>query len=371
MAMNVPAQIVGAAPQLTPLAAHLRIPAAAAVDYLGAQSTRVFSTLDQELTALTTTAALYDLGYNSYLKITGSDRLRWLNGMVTNTIQDLPCGHWNASFLLNAQGRIQGNANIYRTPEELLFQTSRAQIAHLAAHLDHFIIMDDVELHPLDDVQTTIGITGPHAARILADLDLAIPEEAAFTTVTINGTAATLVHAHSPVVPRFELWLPVSALPDLWATLQRKGAAPCGVAALEALRILEGAPLHGVDIQQRHLAQETAQMQMLNFNKGCYLGQEIVERIRSRATVHRTIRQFSIENAPESLEPGQNIEINTDGAERNPIGELTSLAHYALPSFRGALALGTVRTEAIERKLNLTHSGGVVTLLDAPPALTN
>jgi folate-binding protein YgfZ len=369
--MNAPPQTIGTTPQPTPLAAHLGIPAAASVDYRGALSASIFSTLDHELAALTSTAGLYDLGYKSYLNITGSDRVRWLNGMVTNAIQGLPDGHWNASFLLNAQGRIQGDAAIHSTPDALIFQTSQAQIARLTAHLDHFIIMDDVELHPLDDTQTTIGIAGPDAPRILSGLGLVIPDEGMFTSTKLDGTGLSLVHTHSPVVPRFEIWLPVTALPDLWTTLQREDATPCGVAALEALRVLEGTPLYGVDIQERHLAQETSQTRMLNFNKGCYLGQEIVERIRSRATVHRALRQFSVENAPESLKPGQAIEINAEGAERNPVGELTSLAHYALPSFTGALALGTIRTEAIERKLKLTHSGGGVTLLDAPPALTN
>jgi folate-binding protein YgfZ len=369
--MNAPAPITATAPPITPLAAHLAVPASAAVDYQGALSIRVFSTLDQELAALTTGAGIYDLGYKAYLKITGADRLRWLNGMVSNTVQGLPTGHWNASFLLNAQGRIQGDANIYHALDALLFQTSRAQIARLYAHLDHFIIMDDVELTPLDDAQTTIGIAGPHAEQILAGMRLDIPEEGAIAAVTLNGTAATLVHAHSPVVPRFELWIPTASLAEIWGSLESSGAAPCAVAALEALRILEATPLYGVDIQERHLAQETSQMRMLNFHKGCYLGQEIVERIRSRATVHRVLRQFSLENAPESLNPGQTIEIHAEGAERNPVGELTSLAHYALPSFTGSLAIGIVRTEAIERKLTLSHSGGAITLLDAPPVLTD
>jgi folate-binding protein YgfZ len=124
-----------------------------------------------------------------------------------------------------------------------------------------------------------------------------------------------------------------------------------------------------VDIQDKHLPQETAQTRALNFSKGCYLGQEIVERVRSRGNVHRELRQFAVENAPQALEPGQSMELNAEGAERNPAGELTSLAHYALPAFTGALALGFLRTEAAERNLPLTHSGGTATILEAPPTL--
>jgi folate-binding protein YgfZ len=368
----LPQSIADAIP-VTPLTAHLRPPASEAVPYQGALTPYVFSGPnsgpDKELLNLTTNAGVYDLGCKSYLRITGTDRLRWLNGMVTNTTQSLPEDHWNYSFLLNAQGRIQGDANVYRTPDTLILQTDRSQIARLSAHLEHFIIMDDVELQLLDASLTTIGTAGPRAAEILTALGAAIPEEGAFTETTINGVQITLVHAYSPLIPRFEIWLPVAALPAIWVALQNAGAAPCGVAAIEALRILEATPLYGLDIQDRHLAQETSQTRALNFNKGCYLGQEIVERIRSRATVHRNLRQFSIENAPAALAAGQSIELNAEGAERNPVGELTSLAHYRLPAFTGALALGFIRAEAVERSLPLNHGGGKAAILHSPPKL--
>jgi folate-binding protein YgfZ len=303
------------------------------------------------------------------VRIGGADRLRWLNGMVTNTVQALPEGRWNYSFLLNAQGRILGDANIYRNSENLILQTARSQAARLSAHLDHFIIMDDVELQPLDASHTAIGMAGPQSAKMLAAGGVEIPDEGAFIQTSVAGIPITVVHAYSPVVPRFEIWASASALPQLWTTLEAAGATPCGIAAVEALRILEATPLYGKDIQERHLAQETSQTRALNFNKGCYLGQEIVERIRSRATVHRTLRQFSVENAPAALEAGEQIELNAEGAERNPVAELTSLAHYALPSFTGALALGFIRTEAVERNLPLTHSGGIAAVLTAPPTL--
>lgn len=364
--MSAPPQISPQHLTETPLAAQLGV---ASVAYQGALTPHVYCSLDRELASVTTNAGIYDLGYKAYIRITGADRLRWLNGMVTNAIQALPEGCWNYSFLLNAQGRIQGDAMVYRTAEELILQTDRSQIGRLSAHLDHFIIMDDVELHSLDADWTTIGIAGPRAAEVLSSLGAAVPEEGTFAHTSINGTEMTLVHAHSPVVPRFEIWLSAAAVSQVWAGLQDAGAAPCGLSTTEALRILEATPLYGIDIQERHLAQETSQKRALNFNKGCYLGQEIVERIRSRASVHRTLRQFSIENAPSAIDPGESIAVNAEGADRNPVGELTSLAHYALPGFTGALALGFIRTEAVERNLPITHSAGNVTVLNAPPRL--
>lgn len=367
--MSAPPQTVAEPLVETALASHLRVEKSALTPYQGALMVNLYSTVDQELAALTGSAGAYDLGCKAWLRISGGDRLRWLNGMVSNTIQGLADGHWNYNFLLNAQGRIQGDANIYRRSDFFILQTDRSQIARLSAHLDHFIIMDDVELHPLDATQTALGIAGPRAAEILASLGAQIPEDGAFVETTVVGTAVTLVHAYSPVVPRFEIWLPTGAVAQAWTALQNTGVASCGLASVEALRILEGTPLYGLDIQERHLAQETSQARALNFNKGCYLGQEIVERIRSRATVHRTLRQVSVENAPATLGPGEVIPINSEGAERNPVGELTSLAHYALPTFQGSLALGFIRSDAIERSPRLAHSAGALTVLNAAPAI--
>jgi folate-binding protein YgfZ len=358
----------------TPLAAYLAAanPALHLATYRGALTPDTFSDANSELTALTASAGIYDLGYLAFLRITGGDRLRWLNGMVTNTVQSLEEGRSNYSFLLNAQGRILGDATTYRFSDHLLFQTDRGQIARLAAHLDHFIIMDDVELHELDAATSVLGIAGPRSADILASLGLVPPGENAFVAANLNGVDVTLVHAYSSpafshLAPQFQLWFPTASLPAVWSALTASGAAPCGVAAVEALRILGAVPLYGVDIQERHLAQETAQTRALNFSKGCYLGQEIVERIRSRATIHRTLRQFSLNSDVPLPEPGQTLPLNAEQTERNPVGELTSIAHYRIPAFTGTLALGFIRTEVLERKVAITYSHGTATPLDAPP----
>jgi folate-binding protein YgfZ len=368
---------MGAVPQLadtvlgaavaTPLAASLLLNSLA--PYRGALTAAAFAGTAAELTALTASVGVYDLGYMAFLKITGADRVRWLNGMVTNTVQSLEENHSNYSFLLNAQGRILGDATIYRLPDHLVFQTGRAQIARLAAHLDHYIIMDEVELHELDAATTVLGVAGPHAPKLLHELGLPVPEESAFTGAHFNGIEVTVARSYNPLVPSFELWLPADALPAIWSALTTAGAVPCGTAAVEPLRILSAIPLYGVDIQERHLAQETGQTRALNFNKGCYLGQEIVERIRSRATIHRILRQFSLAGDIPALEPGQTLSLHAEQAERNPVGELTSLARIELPAFSGTVALGLVRTEVLERKLAITYSGGAATPLDSPPQI--
>ena len=282
----------------TPLATELQTesPGLCLQMHAGSLTPQSFSQVQHELADALSGLACFDLGYRTRIRITGEDRLRWLNGMVSNVVQTLPEGQGNYNFILNAQGRIQGDGYIYRRSHDLLLDTDRSQFPRLLAHLDHFIIMDDVELDSLDGSTTGIGLAGPKAEVMLKALGLN-PSGLAplhFVDTELEGTAVTLVHAFGELRPRFELWFAPERTLSIWNALCSAGATPIGIDAIEFLRILEGTPRYGVDITERHLPQETAQSRALNFSKGCYLGQEIVERIRSRATVHRTIRQFRV-----------------------------------------------------------------------------
>ena len=179
----------------------------------------------------------------------------------------------------------------------------------LLAHLNQFIIMDDVELIPLGEEQvgeagseTAIGLTGPLAAGGAGARGAAGDRDPmAGTSVEWNGWDVRILRGYGVLAPHYEFWLPSAGLAKLWSCLRTGGATPVGAAALEAFRIAEGIPAYGIDMVERDLPQETAQMRALHFSKGCYLGQEIVERIRSRGNVHRHLRPLELTGpAPES-----------------------------------------------------------------------
>jgi aminomethyltransferase len=125
------------------------------------------------------------------------------------------------------------------------------------------------------------------------------------------------------------------------------GATPVGADALELRRISLGIPKFGMDIRERDLPQETGQTRALNFTKGCYLGQEIVERIRSRGAVHRQFTAFSVEGT--LPEPG--AKILAGEKDEKEVGEITSSAILPLPGGGRAVALGYLRREAAENNL--------------------
>jgi folate-binding protein YgfZ len=324
------------------------------------------TTTASSLAALLKATGISALNNTGWLRVTGEDRVRWLNGMVTNSIQQLKPSEGNYNFLLNAQGRIQGDATIFAQPDALLIETAASQIPTLLAHLEHFIIMDDVELTDISTTQSGILIAGPQAASTLAKIGLNVDTLEPLTTTKLpwNSTSMTIIHAHSPLVPKFELWTTPESARELSAALTEAGAIPCDAPSLEALRILEGTPLYGTDIRNtdkaRELPQETAQTRALHFNKGCYLGQEIVERIRSRGNVHRTFAAFRLEGAL----PSAGAALEADG---KPIGELTSVANIELPSGTHLqLALGYIRREALDRNLPLHYPGGTATPVQLP-----
>ena len=317
------------------------------------------------LSALLTAAGTYPLNDFGWVSITGEDRVRWLNGMVTNSIQDLQPGHGNYNFLLSVQGRIQGDAYVFAEAaaesDALLLEAAIEQIPNLTTLLDRFIIMDDVELADISATRAGLLIAGPSAASLLSQLGISTADLAQLQLKTISWRSedVTILHAHSPLVPRFELWASPAVIAALTAELHQAGAIPIPPAALEHLRILEGTPRYGTDIRDKELPQETAQTRALHFSKGCYLGQEIVERIRSRGNVHRTFTAFRLEGAL----PTRGTLLEADGKQ---IGELTSAAAIPLPTGIVQLALGYVRREALDRNLPLLYPGGSAVPVTTP-----
>ncbi|WP_433985131.1 YgfZ/GcvT domain-containing protein [Tunturiibacter empetritectus] len=295
------------------------------------------------------------LNQTGWIRVTGEDRVRWLNGMVTNAIHQLAPGEGTYNFLLSVQGRIQGDATIFARPDDLLMETSSPQIPTLITLLDRFIIMDDVKLADISSTRSGLQVAGPKAASLLQQIGLPTGDLAPLTmrSLSWNNAEVDILHAYSPLVPRYELWAEEATTTKLTSALQTFDVTPCEDQSLEWLRILEGTPQIGTDIRDRELPQETGQTRALHFAKGCYLGQEIVERIRSRGNVHRTFSGFRLDGDL----PTAGTSLEADGKQ---IGELTSVAAIPLPGEAQAVpfGLGYIRREALDRGLPVLYAGG-------------
>jgi len=379
--------------------------------YHGALTPRELDAPEAEIEALAHGAALHDLGWMRRVAVRGADRFRWLSGMVTNTVNDLfpNTGAWN--LVLNAQGHIQGDLTVWRGGEEhspqrrspvnppknengggnsaedpllgtpfagessLELEIAADQIDKLLAHLNKFIVMDDVELVPLGEEkvgetgsETAVGLTGPLAPEVLERVGLpAIASAMAGTGVEWNGWDVRILRGYGALAPHYEFWLPSAGLAKLWKCLRTGGAVPVGCAALESFRIAEAIPAYGIDILERDLPQETAQMRALHFSKGCYLGQEIVERIRSRGSVHRHLRPLELKGSV----PSQGTELMLE--DGTVAGAIASAAELPLKTGPRVFALGMIRADAEAKSPSFRYKSdaieGTASILAAPPRL--
>jgi len=296
--------------------------------------------LRAEFNALRSGCGIYDLRESARLSITGGDRVRWLNGMVTNNIRDLPPSHGVYAFLLNPQGRIQADLYAYNRGDSLLVETDRGLLEKILQIFDHYIIMDDVELRNVSEQLAGIGVAGPRTRDVLrtagADLPQLVPLQ--FVDLRWRDASLIVVRGDNPSVDSYSIWVEPGHSASLSKALAEAGATPVGIDALELLRIASGIPRYGQDIRERDLPQETEQTRALNFSKGCYIGQEIVERIRSRGTVHRKFSGFEIDG----LLPPPGAKVQIDGKD---VGEITSAALLPVGDGHRAVALGYVRRE--------------------------
>jgi folate-binding protein YgfZ len=318
-----------------------------------------------DLQAIRQQAAFSTLDGRAFLRVTGPDATRWLNGMVTNNIKDLAPGAGTYNFLLNAQGRIQGDCTIYREADiaeaAYLLVTDSNQFETIHQLLDRFIIMDEVELTPVNVELDSLLILGEHADEVMESLNLPVLGGLQMASAAGAAEAPILILApHSLFLPRYEVYGATSDITALRDRLRNVlGLPEVAPATIEQYRLLEARPIFGQDIRDRDLPQETGQTQALHFSKGCYVGQEIVERIHSRGNVHRIFSVFELE--PEdgaNTLPKLPAPLECNG---KPAGELTSAAIVPLPGGSKLCALGYLRREAQESTLPITYPGGYAT----------
>jgi len=303
-----------------------------------------------EFQSLLSGCGLYDLSARAKIAVTGSDRVRWLNGMATNNVRDLSPGHGVYAFLLNAQGRIQADLYVFQRGDSLLVDAERGQREKVLQLFDRYIIADDVEIADVSDKLTALGLSGPESRNILERAGITVPDLASLELCSPKCNCAcdclqcTVVRGDDTAGTSYQLWLAPDTRKSTWDALVTAGATSVGADALELRRISFGVPKFGVDIRERDLPQETGQTRALNFIKGCYLGQEIVERIRSRGAVHRQFTAFAVEGT--LPDPASKIV-----ADEKEVGEITSSAILPVANGDRPVALGYLRREAIEKDL--------------------
>jgi folate-binding protein YgfZ len=345
----------------TPLTAtHLRAGAKMGV-WFGCALPDDFGDASAEFRHARASVALIDKNYRAYLSFTGPDRVRYLNAILTNNVKDLSTGQGNVSLLLNPQGHILAEIETYAFADKL-FCVSYAMIRErLIEWLEKFIIMDDVTLADETHRFGTLELEGPQAAAVvknltgidleplseLASVDAEILRSAQDDILGKNATEQAIpcrIVKRSPGgISGAEFVVQQENLAALWAILleaaRRHGGGPMGYAALSGLRLAQGVPWFGYDFGEKQIPHEAGlQDSHISYTKGCYTGQEIVERVRSRGQVNRQRigLVFSGDAVPDAGTP-----LTSDGKE---VGYVTRAAKACEPP--RILGMGYVRREA-------------------------
>jgi aminomethyltransferase len=306
--------------------------------------------------ALRDGAALLDLRGRGLLRATGDDRARFLHAMTTNHVQQLEPGDFCYAFFLNAQGRVLADALLVSTPAAILIDTEPERRAFLQEHLDKFIIADDVTLEDISEQNATFGVEGPAASRVLTTIAIdPLPAPGKW----ISWQDWTVLPASVTGATGYRLYGPATEAEPLRRRLLNAGAEEATSEEIQTARIENAKPRYGDDLSDSYIPQETRQLHALHFSKGCYLGQEIVERVRSRGQVHRLLAQFVI---PTEHPPDRGTKIHAGSADA---GEITSAAYS--PALDKVVALGYLRAEHISAKTPLTISGHPAEVTDRVP----
>jgi tRNA-modifying protein YgfZ len=250
--------------------------------------------------ALRKHAAVIDLSGRARLRLTGEDRKRLLHAMTTNHIQDMQPGQTLYAFFLNAQGRILADAHVFCAEEYLLLDLEPENREKICQHLDKYIIADDVTIEDCTETTSELAVEGPHSA-----------EFAGFQRGDVLQASVT-------GQPGFRMVIPAQEKPGLMSEVLSAGCVEAAPDAVRTVRIENGVPRYGEDFSESSLAQETRLLHALHFNKGCYLGQEIVERVRSRALLNRFLTAIRIEG---STPPDPGTEVRSGD---KPAGKITS-----------------------------------------------
>ena len=298
---------------------------------------------ERDIELLTTEAGLCEPPRASRLELMGPDRERFFGGMVTAPVEGLAPGRGAFGFITDVRGRVLASAAVLTLEDRLWLEIPKGRGRTIIEHLEKYIVTDQVEILPLGDM-ASVRIAGPKIAGVLADLGAAaardLNEPWRHAQVEVLDYQARLVRESHSAVPAFSLWQSSAIAPLMAEDLADAGIARIGAEATEALRIENGHPLWGIDYDDSNLPQETGIPNAVDYEKGCYLGQEIVARVHYRGQPARRMCRLVFEPGHS---PAAGAEIEFDG---RPAGKVTSVS--ASPHDDDAIGLALLPRRAVE-----------------------
>lgn len=330
---------------MVPLSLHEFHRAAGAVfaEVNGQEVVAHYGDWQAEYGALREGAGVLDLSFRSRLCVLGADAQRFLNGQVTNNVKDLNVGEGCYAALVSAKGKLHSDLNIYRLENEILLDFEPGLAESVTQRLEKYVIAEDVQVIDAAPHYGLLSAQGPKAAELVESLSPKFipPAKPMAVTKLEEAFGERYVVLHPGLRSQgYDLFVPAAAMKETTDRLLTQGGRLCGWQALETTRIEAGVPRFGADMDETNLAPEALDVRSISYSKGCYIGQEVIARIRTYGQVAKSLRGLTLAgNGKEPPPKGTKLFFN--GKE---VGGITSSAWS--PTLQAIIALGYVRREA-------------------------
>ncbi len=276
---------------------------AALQDFAGWELPERFSDSLKEYQAVRQQAGLIDLSFRAKVQVRGEDRVSFLQGMMSNDIKKLKPGEGCYTTMLTDQGRIVADFRVYALPEAFLLDVDARIREKLTDALSRFIVADDVELEDVSMQWVTFSLQGPYASSVLERAvgeTLALVQEYQHVEVKLGDISAQIVKISDTGEDGYEILVCSKAAEKMWQILldtgEPLGLKPVGMTALNMLRVEGGIPWYGMDMDESRIVLEVGLTNAISYDKGCYLGQEVIERASARGHVNRRLTGLLIQD---------------------------------------------------------------------------
>ena len=255
----------------------------------------------QEHHAVRQGVGIVDLSHRGRLRLTGSDRVTYLHRIISNDVEGLSVGEGNYATILTNRGKIIADMKVYVFEDSIGIETNAETTSILYQELDKYLIADDVTIEDFSENTGAVGVHGPKSAELLKEVygfDVRDLHEYHSLVDEVDGRRIVCIRANETGEVGYNLCTASESIEWLWDTILTKGrtfdAEPVGLTALDSLRIEAGIPRYGAELDDSIFPGEAELERAISFEKGCYIGQEIVARMKYRGHPNRLLRGFEI-----------------------------------------------------------------------------
>src|SRR5262249_11930887 len=261
----------------------------------------VYSAPVEEHNAVRTSGGLIDLSYFGAIKVWGGEAVQFLNGLVSSDVKSLAQGSGMRAAFLTGHGKVRALARVLNLGTEFLVVTDPQTHEKVLKYILPFCYAGDFHVEDVSTQFRRLSVQGPKARLAMKEICFEpVPqlEEYAWFQTLIAGHQTLVVHCSHTGEEGFDLFLPETALPDVWDFVLLKGKfhslVPVGLRALDTLRIEAAQPVYGIDVDEANMLLELGLPDVVSFNKGCYTGQEAVAMATYRGHVSKRLSGLSV-----------------------------------------------------------------------------